>query len=146
GAALGATVVTGSALNVECGGKSYALQPGKPALIGRDPGAEIVTANPTVSRQHARLEHDGQGWVLRDLGSSGGTFVDGQKITGHRLSGSTAAWLGDENTGERIVLVTSGTNTASTRRRGAGDSRVALIAAAAALAVLVIAGATWWLW
>jgi S1-C subfamily serine protease/pSer/pThr/pTyr-binding forkhead associated (FHA) protein len=146
GAVLGATVVTGNALNVECGGKSYALQPGEPAVIGRDPAAQIVTSNPTVSRQHARLDHDGQGWVLRDLGSSGGTFVDGQKITEHRLSGSTAAWLGDETTGERLVMVTSGASTSTARRRAGSDSRVAAIAAAVALAVLVIAGATWWLW
>ena len=147
GAVLGATVVSGNALNVECGGKSFALQPGKPVIIGRDPAADIMTANPTVSRQHARLDHDGKGWILRDLNSSGGTFVDGQKITEHRLSGSTAAWLGDETTGERLVLVTSGTTTPPAgRRRGVSDRRVAVIAAAVIVAALVIAGGTWLLW
>lgn len=30
-----------------------------------------------VSRKHAEISHDGNGWVLKDLGSSNGTFVKG---------------------------------------------------------------------
>jgi pSer/pThr/pTyr-binding forkhead associated (FHA) protein len=110
-ALAGATIVTGDLLNVECAGRSYSFQPGRDVSIGRDADCDIVSSNPTVSRRHARITHDGSGWTLRDDGSSSGTFVDGQRITERKLAGSVAAWLGDEATGERLVIVASGTNT-----------------------------------
>ncbi len=34
-----------------------------------------------VSRQHAEVTRRGRGWIVRDLGSRNGTFVDGERIT-----------------------------------------------------------------
>lgn len=49
------------------------------ALIGRDGGALALDDN-TVSRRHAELiPKDGQ-WILRDLGSSNGTYINGQRV------------------------------------------------------------------
>ncbi|MEN9259173.1 MAG: FHA domain-containing protein [Gloeomargarita sp. SRBZ-1_bins_9] len=49
--------------------------------IGRDPRNDLVIAHPTVSRFHARVErHDGS-FVLTDLGSTNGTFVNGKPVT-----------------------------------------------------------------
>jgi hypothetical protein len=54
-------------------------------VIGRDPGDGIDVAlyDPRVSGRHARIEHDVAlgGWVLEDLGSTNGTFVDEQAVT-----------------------------------------------------------------
>ena len=139
GAVAGATVVTGDVINVECGGSSYSFQPGQTVSLGRDTTCDVVTANPTVSRHHATLRHDGSGWLLEDTGSASGTFVGGKRVTSERLSGSTAAWLGSEDSGERVVLVTSG---ATREERDAPQGVVARgwLVGAAVFVVLVLIG------
>jgi pSer/pThr/pTyr-binding forkhead associated (FHA) protein/S1-C subfamily serine protease len=119
----GATVVTGNTINLECGGRSYTFQPGADVTIGRDGDCDVVSSNPTVSRRHARLGHDGEHWTLEDLGSSGGTYVDGARIDRLPIAGTVAVWLGDEDTGERMVLVTSGTHKVPMSSRVAKASR-----------------------
>jgi hypothetical protein len=48
--------------------------------IGRSSGCHLVLADDTVSRRHAELcAHDGR-WLLRDLGSSNGTWVNGRRV------------------------------------------------------------------
>ncbi len=48
--------------------------------FGRDPGCDVVVPEATVSRKHARLFWDEGELVLEDLGSSGGTFVNGERV------------------------------------------------------------------
>jgi predicted permease len=48
--------------------------------IGREEEMDIIIDNPSVSRRHAEFRRDGEGWVVEDLGSSNGTFMDGNKI------------------------------------------------------------------
>jgi FHA domain len=50
--------------------------------VGRDEEMDVVIDNPSVSRHHAELRREGNGWVVADLGSSNGTFLHGKKITG----------------------------------------------------------------
>lgn len=50
-------------------------------VIGRDPDADICISSPVVSRRHARLIRLGEQYLLEDLGSSNGTFVNGHRIT-----------------------------------------------------------------
>ena len=135
-AVAGATVVTGDTLNLECAGRSYSFAPGRDVTVGRDDSCDVVSTNPTVSRVHVRLGHDGSGWTLRDDGSSGGTFVDGHRVSEHKISGSVAAWLGDTTTGERLVLVASG----PTVKPRAGSKRTVIILVAAGVVALVVAG------
>jgi hypothetical protein len=48
--------------------------------IGRSSECQLVLADDTVSRRHAELHaHDGR-WLLRDLGSSNGTWVNGRLV------------------------------------------------------------------
>jgi ABC-type multidrug transport system ATPase subunit len=49
-------------------------------FIGRDPKADISLPAPIVSWQHARLDLTEEGHVLADLGSTNGTFVNGQRL------------------------------------------------------------------
>lgn len=51
-------------------------------IIGRDEDqCQVVLPNDTqVSRLHARLEESGGNWLLTDLGSSNGTFVNGVRV------------------------------------------------------------------
>jgi serine phosphatase RsbU (regulator of sigma subunit) len=49
--------------------------------IGRDRQCDVVLLEPTISRQHARLVFDGTRLRVIDLGSSVGTFVNGERVT-----------------------------------------------------------------
>lgn len=50
-------------------------------LLGRGAQADVRFADPGVSRRHASLSPDGRGgWVLRDLGSSQGTWLNGMPV------------------------------------------------------------------
>ncbi|OIP28991.1 MAG: hypothetical protein AUK47_28605 [Deltaproteobacteria bacterium CG2_30_63_29] len=49
--------------------------------IGRGEGNDLVVDAPQVSRDHARLRREGDIWILEDLGSANGTYVDGVRIT-----------------------------------------------------------------
>ncbi|MGH7267022.1 MAG: FHA domain-containing protein [Candidatus Rokuibacteriota bacterium] len=48
--------------------------------IGRIEGMDIVIDNVSVSRQQAEIRQQGRAWVVRDLASSNGTFLNGQRI------------------------------------------------------------------
>jgi len=54
-------------------------------IIGRDTQSDIVVNDTEVSRRHARLFLQGRGYVLEDLGSTNGTFVNGQRLMGPHL-------------------------------------------------------------
>lgn len=62
-----------------------------PNLIGREPPAGIVIPHPSVSREHARIEVDGERAEIEDLGSKNGTWR-GET----RLSGKISLVDGDE--------------------------------------------------
>ncbi|MFJ5721278.1 FHA domain-containing protein [Streptomyces sp. NPDC093149] len=53
-----------------------------PLRIGRDPGNGLRLNHETVSRLHAELTAQGGHWMLRDLGSTNGTCVNGQRVIG----------------------------------------------------------------
>jgi pSer/pThr/pTyr-binding forkhead associated (FHA) protein len=54
--------------------------------IGREPARELaLSADATVSRRHASLTPEAGAYLLRDEGSSNGTFVNGQRIQQHSL-------------------------------------------------------------
>lgn len=53
---------------------------GRPLTIGRAADADVVIADPLVSRRHARLVSRGGRLLLSDLGSTNGTRVNGEAI------------------------------------------------------------------
>ncbi|MEU8887628.1 DUF1707 and FHA domain-containing protein [Streptomyces sp. NPDC048442] len=53
-----------------------------PLRIGRDTGNGLRLSHETVSRRHAELVQQGGIWILRDLGSTNGTCVNGRRVTG----------------------------------------------------------------
>jgi hypothetical protein len=97
----------------------------EPFRIGRDPGADLVLESARVSRQHARIEPDGAGHVLVDLGAPNGTTLNGEAVRGRAplRTGDLIGVAGEATLRyERVREV----------RRG----RLALAAAAAAVALL----------
>ncbi len=55
------------------------------SLIGRDVANDVVVGDAEVSRQHARITRTPGGYVLEDLGSTNGTFVNGERLTTPRV-------------------------------------------------------------
>jgi pSer/pThr/pTyr-binding forkhead associated (FHA) protein len=54
-------------------------------VIGRDDSADVTIPAQAVSRNHAKLRRVGDGYEIEDMGSSNGTFVNSQKVTGSFL-------------------------------------------------------------
>ncbi|MCU0494908.1 MAG: FHA domain-containing protein [Chloroflexaceae bacterium] len=65
-------------------------------VLGRQPPADILLPFPAVSRQHARLVRQGRGYLLSDLESRNGTFLNGQPVGGEpqRLNHGDSIVLG----------------------------------------------------
>ena len=54
----------------------------EPVTLGRAPDCDLVLPERQISRYHVRIEWDADGYVLRDLGSKNGTFVNGERVRG----------------------------------------------------------------
>ncbi|MBZ0101071.1 MAG: FHA domain-containing protein, partial [Thermoanaerobaculia bacterium] len=54
---------------------------GGEAVVGRAEECDLVIEDRAVSRRHARLEQAVDGWWIEDLGSRGGTWLNGRAIT-----------------------------------------------------------------
>jgi predicted component of type VI protein secretion system len=55
------------------------------SMMGRDVTNDVVLGDAEVSRQHARLTRTPAGFVLEDLGSTNGTFVNGDRLAAPRV-------------------------------------------------------------
>lgn len=65
----------------ELDGREIPLNPGGELRIGRIAGNDLVLLDKMVSRTHAVIAGGPQGYVLTDLGSSVGTFINGTKVS-----------------------------------------------------------------
>jgi serine/threonine-protein kinase len=65
-------------------GKTYRLPSSGVYRIGRSPQGSFQVLDMKVSKDHFELHHDGSSTVIRDLGSSHGTLVNGQRVDGTR--------------------------------------------------------------
>src|SRR5690348_13671587 len=62
------------------GDQSFELREGATLLVGRASSSDIPLFDPTISRRHAELACATGGVTVRDLGSSNGTFVNGERV------------------------------------------------------------------
>src|SRR4029077_4264068 len=58
---------------------------GSPFRIGRQAGNELTVRDSRISRQQAQILSVNGSWVIEDMGSRHGTFVNGEKILRHEL-------------------------------------------------------------
>ena len=90
--------------------------------IGRRAENDLVLSQPEVSREHAEIVSRESDFLLRDLGSRVGTYVNGQRVTEHLLSHGDRLRFGGDAQPEHLFLVESGVETgaAGGARGGAG--------------------------
>jgi pSer/pThr/pTyr-binding forkhead associated (FHA) protein len=77
-------------------GGEFPLRPNREIIIGRSSDLDMVLVEDMVSRKHAKISTDDQSVSIQDLGSTNGTFVNGEKVRSVRLT-----------EGDRILVGTS---------------------------------------
>jgi pSer/pThr/pTyr-binding forkhead associated (FHA) protein len=94
---LGELGVTGPALVVRSGGglagEVFSAE-GEQTTIGRSPDCDVFLDDVTVSRRHATLVHDGSRFLLQDLGSLNGTFLNRHRIESAELADGDEVQIG----------------------------------------------------
>ena len=76
-------------------GRTFALESGQEFLVGRGDKSDLRLGDPSVSRVHLKIGHDGETITVSDQGSSSGTFIDGNKITESNVEIGTVIQVGD---------------------------------------------------
>lgn len=123
------------ALRLTWNDKEVIIPVGYGCTIGRDPGCELTIDSQIVSRHHARFGHNGTDWILEDLGSTRGTFVDGSRLMGPYLAqGVFEVSLGDDTAGEKVRVVTAGEHLEPKQKA----SRTPLVVALVALVLAIL--------
>ena len=64
-------------------GELFTLQP--VTKIGTDPKSTIVLTDKFMSTSHAEIKAEGGMWILRDVGSTNGTYVNNKRVDRHEL-------------------------------------------------------------
>lgn len=80
-------IVTGRLLGLEgtCAGRVVSIPAGRPLRIGREQGAGMLTlTSSSVSRTHCELFMQNGRMIVRDLGSSNGTWLNGKRLESNR--------------------------------------------------------------
>jgi pSer/pThr/pTyr-binding forkhead associated (FHA) protein len=57
----------------------------KPVLVGRKGHAQVSIEDEGVSRRHFVILRDGEDYVIRDLNSRNGTWVEGRRVSAEKL-------------------------------------------------------------
>jgi pSer/pThr/pTyr-binding forkhead associated (FHA) protein len=60
--------------------------PNKATILGRSPDCDLCIPLQVVSRRHCQLIQEGNALKIRDLSSSNGTFLNGQKVDGETVA------------------------------------------------------------
>ena len=68
-----------------------------PFLIGRQPGNHLILRDNRVSRAHARIVVENGGYVLEDMGSRHGTFVNGKRVQRKALENTDRVEFGAQD-------------------------------------------------
>jgi hypothetical protein len=76
-------------------GQAFELSHDAGTSIGRGLNNDVVLDDPAVSSQHCRIRPEPEGFVLHDLGSTNGTFVNDRRVTRHVLAEGDQIRIGE---------------------------------------------------
>ncbi|MQA03573.1 MAG: FHA domain-containing protein [Streptosporangiales bacterium] len=85
-------------------GNTMQFEPGQAVVVGRTQDSALFLDDPRVSRQHARIQYEEGGWILRDLGSRNGTFVGPTRVVRLSIAEPCAVRFGNPTTGPLAIL------------------------------------------
>jgi putative serine protease PepD len=91
-------------LLIEVDGRALRFDVPRLLRIGRSIEADVVLAAGSVSRHHAELRPVEDGWVLVDSESQYGTYVDGRRVTEHRVTGPVTIQCGPPAPGSSLKV------------------------------------------
>ena len=89
-------------------GGEFKLREDREIIIGRSSELDMVLVEDMVSRKHAKITAQGSEWYIQDLGSTNGTFVNGERIKRVKIK-----------EGDRILV---GTSILKMERKGAAKT------------------------
>ena len=89
---------------IDVDGRRHSLTRAR-TVIGRGTDADITISDAGSSRKHVEVLWDGERAMMRDLGSTNGTKVDGQKVREAALPSDTTITIGRTDLVFRIVPV-----------------------------------------
>src|SRR5262245_37362705 len=61
------------------------LRDGETVKLGRSRSCDLALRSPEASRHHAEISLGADGWVVRDLDSTNGTYVNGERVSRREL-------------------------------------------------------------
>jgi hypothetical protein len=76
-------------------GQAFELSHDSGTSIGRGLNNDVVLDDPAVSSQHCRIRPESEGFVLHDLSSTNGTFVNDRRVTRHVLAEGDQIRIGE---------------------------------------------------
>ncbi|HEY5835252.1 FHA domain-containing protein, partial [Streptomyces sp.] len=91
-------------LVLEMNGHTWTLDASRSYSLGRDPRADVVLDDARVSWRHATVRRGERGWVIEDLGSTNGTYVQGQRVQRTEVGPGSAVHLGNATDGPRLTF------------------------------------------
>jgi two-component system, NtrC family, sensor kinase len=102
------------------GGRFELDSPGATLLLGRDPANRLQVHDTEVSRRHAEIRRVGEKFLVADLGSSNGTFVNNERIEQKELASGDQLQIGrtvmlftgpgdsgPQNIGQRVQIIST---------------------------------------
>lgn len=104
-------------------GSRFEITSDEDVVIGRSVGCSVRLDDSEVSRQHARIVHDGRDFLLRDLNSANGTRVNGRLTTEQRLSNGDNLQFGSSALAFQFAEISSPPIQSSNQVKFIEDSR-----------------------
>jgi len=122
--------------------KTVVMKPGQSLTLGRKDENGLVLDDLTVSGSHAKLDYMDEGFLLTDLRSKNGVFVNGQRVTSHWLQHGDVVGVGihtlhlsveegegfsiDENDMDKTMVMRSGAQPQAPAPSAAGKPEAVL--------------------
>ncbi|MEU6176136.1 FHA domain-containing protein [Streptantibioticus parmotrematis] len=91
-------------LVLELNGQTWTLDASRSYSLGRDPQGDVSFDDARVSWRHATIRWNGGGWVVEDLGSTNGTYAQGQRVQEAQVGPGSAVHLGNATDGPRLAF------------------------------------------
>ena len=99
------------------------LRDGETVRIGRSRSCDLALRSPDASRRHAEIVLGASGWLVRDLDSTNGTFVNGERVSERALHPGDRIEIG----GDAITFCEVGVELDAPATSGSGEAQTMMV-------------------